>query len=337
MIGFTIFMIALVGACIYLFRNRSKLYTIKKIPLLNYRQEPTGEYREYSKFNPLHLFVAIAIVVIGFIVALVQPYEIKRIEAGNIGVKVSLSGSERGVSDDYTYKTGWTIYNTWFTAIYEFPVYQQHVEYDPQVIITKGGFSATIKPTFNYSLKEDMVGDMFVNLRLNIASVEQGWLKNAIVGSVNDVANRWNVDDIFNKREEFEAAIVAECNKRVSKWFIVSQLRTNITPPPALKQAIENKTKAIQDVQVAENQEKVAKAEANRKVAIAEGEAREKIVTARGDSASLVIRAAAEQEAIKRKQLNLTSAYIEYLKIQKWDGVNSTTVLGSNGTMVNVK
>jgi regulator of protease activity HflC (stomatin/prohibitin superfamily) len=142
------------------------------------------------------------------------------------------------------------MYNSWTEQVKEFPLYQQHIEYDEQTVITKGGFAATIKPSFNYSLREDAIGDMFVNLRLDTKAVEQGWLKNAIVSSVNDVANRWEVDAIFNQREQFEAAIVTECNKRVSQWFEVSQLRTNIIPPTSLQQAIEGKTKAVQEAQV---------------------------------------------------------------------------------------
>lgn len=266
------------------------------------------------------------VVLIGLLIAFANPFAVERVDAGHIGLKVNLTGDERGVSD-YVYKTGWVVYNTWTERLYEFPTYQQHIDYTNQTVITKGGFNADIKPSFNYALVPNAVGDMFQNLRLPIKEVEQGWLQTAIIGSVNDVANKWAVDSIFNHREAFEAAIVMECNKRISKWFTVSQLRTNISPPPALQSAIEAKTKALQEVQVAENQKQVAIAEAMRKIAIA-----------RGDSAQMVIEASGEAEAIKRKQLTLSSLYIEYLKIQKWDGKNPTTVLGKEGsTIISVK
>lgn len=268
----------------------------------------------------------ILILIIGVIISLVNPFSLERVDAGHIGLKVNLTGNERGVSD-YVYKTGWVVFNEWTEKLYEFPTYQQHIDYNIQTVITKGGFNADIKPSFNYALIPTTVGDMFQNLRLPIKEVEQGWLKTAIVGSVNDVANKWAVDSIFNNREQFESAIVVECNKRISKWFNVSQLRTNITPPPALQSAIEAKTKALQEVQVAENQKQVAIAEAMRKIAIA-----------RGDSAKMVIEASGEAEAIRKKQLTLSSLYIEYLKIQKWDGKNPTTVLGKEGsTIISVK
>ncbi len=250
------------------------------------------------------LFILLA----GVVIALVQPFIVKRVDAGHVGIKVNLTGDNRGVSK-FEYKTGWVLYNSWISRLYEFPVYQQHIDYPEQQVITKGGFSASIKPSFNYALKPGDVGDMFQSLRLDIKSIEHQWLQTAIVGTVNDVANKWSVDSIFNEREHFESDIIHEANKRVSKWFTISQLRTNITPPPALQQSIEAKTKAIQEVQVAENQKLVA---------IAEGE--RKIAQARADSAAMVIEAAGEAEAIRRKQVSLTPNYIEYQKINKWDG-----------------
>jgi regulator of protease activity HflC (stomatin/prohibitin superfamily) len=267
----------------------------------------------------------IVYLVIGLIISLVQPYKIERVDAGHKGIKVNLTGNDRGVSN-YQYKTGWVLYNTWFEQMLEFPTYQQHIEYADQIVITKGGFSASIKPSFNYSLKPEAIGDMFVNLRLEIKDIEQGWLKNAIVSSVNDVANRWEVDAIFNKREEFESAIIVECNKRVSKWFTVSQLRTNIVPPSSLQKAIEGKTKAVQEAQAAQQRTLVAQAEALEKMAIA-----------RGDSAKAIIGATAEALAMKIKQRELTTQYIEFVKWSRWDGKMPSTVAGGNGTLLNIK
>lgn len=315
MIGFSIFIIGLVVAVFTAFTTKDVMYV-------------TGKNRwgdDSDNFNPKWLVKPIGILFLSILVALLQPFAIERIDAGNKGLKVNLTGSERGVAK-YQYKTGWVVYNDWTEQVKEFPLFQQHIEYDAQQVITKGGFAATIKPSFNYSLREDAIGDMFVNLRLDIKEIEQGWLKNAIVSSVNDVANRWEVDAIFNKREEFEAAIVAECNKRLSKWFEVSQLRTNITPPESLQKAIEGKTKAVQEAQAATQRKLVAEAEAQEKIAIA-----------RGDSAKVIIDAQALALAMKLKQKEITPLYVEYLKAQSWDGKLPTTVAGGSGTFLNIK
>lgn len=280
----------------------------------------------YSKpdggFNAASILKPIAALLISFVVVMINPIDIERIDAGHVGIKVSNVGDDRGVGKT-EYVTGWVFYNSWISRIYEFPIHQQHIDYEANDIVTKGGFRATIKPSFNYSINPGNVADMFQNLRVEVKEMEQGWLKNAIVGSVNDVANRYTVDSIFNHREEFEADIVKECNKRVSKWFNVSQLRTNIVPPVEISESIIAKTRAIQEVQVAENRKQVAMAEAERKIA-----------EARGDSAQAVIQAAGRAEAIKREQLSLSPIYIDYMKIQKWSGQVPTTVAGNSGLLI---
>lgn len=268
---------------------------------------------------------AILIAIVGTVIAFIQPFAVERIDAGNKGIVVNLSGSDRGVAS-YQYKSGWVVYNVYSKQVLEYPIYQQHIEYDDQLVITKGGFSATIKPSFNYSLRPDAIGEMFENLRLDVKRIEQGYLKNAIIGAVNDEANKWEVDSIFEHRQAFEASIVAECNKRLSKWFNVSQLRTNITPPEALQEAIVSKTKAIQQAEASRQQAIAAKADGERKIAVA-----------KADSAEQIINASASALAIKLKQDKLTPLYIEYLKAQAWDGRLPTTVAGSSGTFLNIK
>jgi regulator of protease activity HflC (stomatin/prohibitin superfamily) len=314
MISSVIFVVCLVAAILIALKTRDNMYVTS--------QDRWGDNRDH--FNPSWLIKPISVFLVGILVSWIQPFSLERIDAGNKGIVVNLSGSERGVSN-YQYKTGWVVYNTWTTQVLEFPIFQQHIEYDDQSVILKGGFGATIKPTFNYSLREDAIGDMFVNLRLSIKQVEQGWLKNAIIGAVNDVANTWEVDSIFNHRQAFESAIVTECNLRLSKWFNVSQLRTNITPPETLQESIIAKTKAIQQAEASEQQAIAAISEGRRKVAVA-----------RADSAETIINANASALSIKIKQSQLTPMYIEYLKASAWDGKLPTTVAGGSGLFLNL-
>ena len=301
MINFMIFLLAFAIFGLFLGAFRRKTY-----------QQESGRF---NARNLWRLFLSLAL---AFFVAIINPIDMERIDAGHVGIKVSNVGDNRGVGKT-EYVTGWVFYNSWISRIYEFPIHQQHIDYEEADIVTRGGFRATIKPSFNYSINSGNVANMFQNLRVGVKEMEQGWLKNAIVGSVNDVANRYTVDSIFNHREEFEASIITECNKRVSQWFNVSQLRTNIVPPKEISETIIAKTRAIQEVQVAENQRQVAVAEAERKIA-----------QAKGDSAQAVIQAAGRAEAIKKEQLSLTPLYIEYIKIQKWNGEVPSTVAGNS-------
>jgi len=315
MISTLIFLGFTIAAGLIALKTRDKMYVTAP--------DRWGDNR--NTFQVSWLLKPIGLFILGLILSIVQPYAIEKIDAGHKGLKINLVGNQRGVSS-YQYKTGWVVYNSWTEQVLEFPTYQQHIEYEDQGVILKGGFSATIKPTFNYSLREDAIGDMFVNLRRDIKDVEQGWLKNAIIGAVNDVANTWEVDSIFNHRQAFEASIVLECNVRLSKWFNVSQLRTNIVPPDALQESIINKTKAIQQAEASEQQALAAIAEGKRKVAVA-----------RADSAETIINAQAAALSMKIKQRELTPLYVEYVKAQAWDGKLPKTMTGSSGTFLNIK
>ena len=290
-----------------------------------------------NETEPQWLIRGILTVVVGILIGVFQPFSLERVDAGHVGIKVNLTGDDRGVSE-FTYETGWVVYNTWTEQLYEYPTYQQHIEYGDQNVITKGGFSATINPTFNYNLIPEAVGDMFQELRMDIGSIEQGWLRTAIIGAVMDVANRWEVDKIFNEREQFETSIVAECNKRVAKWFVITQLRTNIVPPPSLQEAITNKTRAIQDTQAKMQEALVAEANAQKMIETAKGDSAKAVIDASGRAKAMLIEAEAEAQAMKLKQQQLNASYIEYVKAQRWNGVLPTTTLGGGANaLINLK
>lgn len=281
---------------------------------------------DQEKVNPKKVMKSLIVLVAALIITAINPLEVERIDVGNVGLKVNNTGDERGVSKT-VYVTGWVFYNSWLSSIKEYPVTQQHIDYEKTSIITKGGFQAEIKPSFNWSVNPGNAADMYQNLKKDVDDIRDTWLKNAIIGAVNDVANLYTVDSIFNHRAEFEYEIVKECNKRVSKWFNVSQLRTNIVPPPAITEAINAKTKAVQEAQGAVQ-----------RTIVAQAEAQEKIARAKGDSADQVIRAAGRAQAVKKEQQFLTPMYIDYIKVQKWKGDVPTTVLGSGtSTLWNMK
>ena len=291
----------------------------------NYTSQVETRYGSETKVNTPLVIKAVVVVLVSFIIGMVNPVTVERIDVGNVGLKVNNTGDERGVSKT-AYVTGWVFYNNWLSRIKEFPVTQQHIDYEETSIITRGGFQAIIKPSFNWSVNPGNAADMYQNLKQDVDQIKDTWLKNAIIGAVNDIANLYTVDSIFNHRAEFEADIVKECNKRVSKWFNVSQLRTNIVPPKEITQAINAKTAAVQEAQAAIQQKIVAEAQAQTQIA-----------KAKGDSAQAVISASGRAEAVRKEQQSLTPMYIEYIRAQSWDGKYPTTMLGGNtSTLLNL-
>lgn len=313
MIGvITFFVVALILSAVLGLFNFSNYYT------------EADRYND-KKIKPSIVVKIVVVFIVSILISLVNPISVERIDTGYVGIKVDNVGDNKGNSK-IEYTRGWVFYNSWLSRIYEFPIHQQHIDYEENIVITKGGFQATIKPSFNYSINPGNVDNMFQNLRVGVKEMEQGWLKNAIISSVNDVANLFTVDSIFNHRAEFESAIIVECNKRVSKWFTVSQLRTNIIPPPAITKAIEEKTKAVQEAQAAIQRKLVAEAEAQEKMAIA-----------RGDSAKAVITAAGQARSNQLLQQSLTNELVQKMWIEKWDGALPTYQLGNGtGVMLNL-
>jgi len=324
MIGIITFGLSLtiLGILLGLFNFKS-YKTTREVQRTNYRGDVTTETK--TETNTSQVIKLIAVFFISLLLGLFNPLSVERIDVGHVGLKINNTGDEKGVSKT-TYVTGWVFYNSWLSRIKEYPVTQQHVDYEETAIITKGGFQAVIKPSFNWSVNPANAADMYQNLRQDVDQIKETWLKNAIIGAVNDVANLYSVDSIFNHRAEFEGDIVKECNLRVSKWFNVSQLRTNIVPPKEITEAINQKTKAVQEAQAAIQQKIVAEAQALTQIA-----------KAKGDSAQAVIAASGRAEAVRKEQQYLTPMYIEYIRAQRWDGKYPTTMLGGNtSTLLNL-
>lgn len=329
MISWILFVIITLGCAVWAISLRNSMYV--EVPKYDRWGEPVvddeGNPVMVKKSSIKPALPVIAAFVLGIILSIIQPYTYTRVDAGHVGVKVNLTGHDRGISD-VKYTTGWVLYNTWMEELYEFPTYQQHIEYEDQRVILKGGFSTVIRPTFNYSLKKEKVTEMFSELRLTLKEIEQGWLKTAIISSVNDVANRWEVDQIFNEREQFEMEIIAECNERVGMWFNVSLLRTNIVPPASIQAAIEAQVKAVKETQAKNQQVLVTKANGEIMIAQAKADSAEAVIKAQGKAESMLILAEAEAEAIKIKQREVNPIYNDYVRAKKWNGAYPTTVAG---------
>jgi hypothetical protein len=326
MYSLIIFILGVLGAIIYAIANRKELFN-KKIVKRKY-----GPDDIITNPGPA-LIKSIILLFVMVLISIIQPYSLEKVDAGYQGVLVNLVGSDRGVSD-VQMKSGWVTYNSWFEELYEFPTFQQHVMYEELPVILKGGFEASIRPTFNYNLKPDMITNMFSELRLGIKQIEQGWLLTAITSSINDVSNRWKVEEIFENREKFESEIIDECNSRVDKWFIMSQLRTNIAPPLALKQAIEDKTRASQEAEAEEQKALVAIAQGKRMVEQAKADSAKRVIDASSKAEAMRIKALGEADAYKLKNRELTPLLIQQQYLERWSGDYGTGNVFGEGAIL---
>jgi len=282
------------------------------------------EFQENNKKPLVKRIIKYGLIFIVFLIFLViQPFTYENIDAGNVGIKINLYGSDRGV-DNITIVTGRVWYNSWTTKIVEFPTYTQSVDYDPFVVTTKDAAEFKVDPKLNYHVNAAMVPQIYRQYRKPLNEIEQQFMRNTIYDAYRIVANSFSSDSVMSNREKFEDRIQNILTKNLNKdGFIYDQLTSAITPPESLRQMIDEKNASIQARLKAENQAKQADAEAKVKVATATGEAQ-----------ALLVRAKAEAEANRLKQSALTPMLIQQEWIQKWDGKLPTTQAGGNTSLM---
>ncbi|MES2650460.1 MAG: SPFH domain-containing protein [Bacteroidota bacterium] len=262
-------------------------------------------------------YVLILVAFLAFLI--IQPFTYENIDAGNVGIKINLYGTNRGV-DNITIVTGRVWYNTWTTKIIEFPTYTQSVDYDPFVVTTKDAAEFKVDPKLNYHVNPAMVPQIYRQYRKTLTEIEQQFMRNSIYDAYRIVANSFSSDSVMSNREKFEDRIQSVLISKLGKdGFIYDQLTSAITPPESLRQMIDEKNASIQARLKAENQAKQADAEAKVKVATATGEAQ-----------ALLVRAKSESEANRLRQSSLTPMLIQQEWIKKWDGKLPTTQAGGN-------
>lgn len=217
-------------------------------------------------------------------------------------------------------------YNRINSRVYEFPTYQQHKEYEPFTVPSKGGTLFTVHPSFNYNVNAGEVGNMFQTFRLTLTNLENGYLQNAVRVTIREVTNTFTVDSVLNNLSIYDAAIVTSLNKKLSPYFSVSTFTSGLTPDDKLAATIVGKAQALQEAMQLENEQKKIRVKAEND-----------IIEAKRDSTVLVVGAQAEARAIREKQASITAEYVEYQKILKWDGKLPSVQAGGGGLMLQLK
>ena len=270
-----------------------------------------------SKIKIIALFV-----VLGSFLMFI-PASCERIDAGHVGIKVNNTASEKGVSKTELV-TGWQFYIPWMSQVYEWPTYVQHKEYDTIEVTMKGGTIFRAAPAINYSVISDSVSSIFESFRRDLPEIEDGFLKTCMLEAFRSTAGDFTPDSLLMNRQLFENTVRERFIKQVRpKGFLLAQLTSNLTPPPALVESITLKNRAVQNAQTEENKVKISIAQANQKIAVA-----------RGDSAQLVIRAQSEAKAYELQQRNLTPELLKKMYLDKWNGTLPSVMTGNGSNMM---
>lgn len=263
-----------------------------------------------------------------------------RVEAGFVGVKVNLLGDNKGVqAEPLGVGRYWIGMNE---QLFIFPVSQVNYVYTQSqtegseeneefTFQTKEGMNCEADLGVALSFSSEKVSTMFQKYRKGVDDIRSIVVRNEIRDALNRVSSTMSVEDIYGVGK---AKLIDSIQSIVKKNLEVNgilidkiSLIGSIRIPDNIRASLNAKVQMTQDAQRAENQVQKAIAEANIRTAKAKGEADAK-------------RIEADAEAYYNRTVSssLTPSLVEIKRIDKWDGVNSTTILsGSSQPIVNMK
>lgn len=240
--------------------------------------------------------------ILGFFMAVIAMFAMsscaERVDAGHEGILVNLYGDDKGVGD-VSMCTGMVWYNPFTESVYEYPTFVQTVDYEPFTINAKDGSEFIVDPTISLKIVDGKSPAVFKKYRKKLKEVINSTLYNYVKNAFRIQLNNFTTDYIVSNRDSIEKAIERHLEADLLKEnFQLEQLTSGLKYPETIVKAVNAKNEAIQRAQQAENEVKVAEAQAKK----------------------LLVAANAEAEANRLKQQALTPQILEKMWIEKWDG-----------------
>ena len=250
-----------------------------------------------------------------------------KVPTGNVGVKVYLTGGNKGVDTELlTPGRYWIGFNQ---DLYLFPTYTQTYvwsdEYGQEINFqTVEGLEVSSDVGIIYSVDKAKVVEIFQKYRRGIDEITETYLRNIVRDSLMRKSSVLNIETVYGKgKSDLIQAVQEDVTEQVQhigiiieKIYFAGELRL----PPAVTNSINAKIQATQIAQQRQNE-----------VATATAEADKMIEEARGRAESIRLRAEAEANAIRLKGAALAQnpKVIELEAIQKWNG-EVPQITGSN-------
>ena len=272
-----------------------------------------------------------------------------RIGPGNVGIKVDLAGSQRGV-EDLPIRTGWVIYNPAASKVVEYPTYVQTAKWTKDLnegkpineeisFNTSQGLTVYGDISLSYHLDPLRVPAFYVKFRSDdIDQFTHGFLRNVARDSMNRVAASYTVESIMgDKKPEMEQRSREELQGEVKDIGVVIEQFGFIgspRPPESVVAAINAAQQAKYIAQQKQNELLQSQADAAKQIAAAEGQAKAQIAIAQGEAESNRVRAASiSPSIIEWQRLTVTDRWIA-----KWNGTMPSVQAGGGmpGMLLNV-
>jgi len=260
---------------------------------------------------------------------------VTRVDAGHVGIKVRLAGSDRGVQD-MPVVTGWVFYNPLTEQIVMFPTSVQNVvwtqsahegkAFDESITFSSSeGVNINADIGLSFHIDPGLAPRLYSRFRLNdLPVLADGYMRNTVREAFSDVASRLAVQDIYGAgKSKMLAEVTQKCHDVFGKdGIVIDQLTINGTLrlPQNVMDAINRAMEATQNAIQSRNRVGQVEAEAQQAITQAHGQAEAARQKAEGDADALLIRARAEAQANEIIRLSMTPAVLQYRAIEHWDG-----------------
>lgn len=168
----------------------------------------------------------------------------------------------------------------------------------------------------NFHISPEKAPEIFINMGLGYSDSVIQPMEQEIVKSITAL---FTAEELVTKREEVRQMIKETFKERLEERDIMVEEVSivNFDFSTSFNDAIENKVTMEQNALAAKNKLEQVKFEALQVAAQAEGQKQAKIALAQGDAQAI---------DIINQQLKNSPTYIEYYKIQRWNGVLSMVV-----------
>ena len=272
---------------------------------------------------------------VALLVTIIGCSTLSRVDAGHVGIRVRLAGSERGVQD-MPVVMGWVVYNPISEQIIVFPTSVQNVvwtasPHEGKPIDESITFSSTEGVNINadiglsFHIDPLMAPKLYGRFRQNnMLILADGYMRNAVREAFSDVTSKMPVQDIYGPgKSKMLGDVTQKCRDILGKdGIVIDQLTINGTLrlPQNVADAINRAMEATQNAIQSENRVRQVRAEADQAITQAHGAAEATREKAQGEADALLIRARAEAKANETIRLSVSPTVLQYRALEHWDG-----------------
>jgi regulator of protease activity HflC (stomatin/prohibitin superfamily) len=284
------------------------------------------------------------LLVLGVVLLFIGCQTTTRVDAGHVGIRVRLAGSDRGIQD-MPVVTGWVFFNPLTEQIVLFPTSVQNVVWtasanegravDESITFSSAeGVNMSADIGLSFHIEPTLAPRLYGRFRLNDLSIlSDGYMRNTVREAFNDSASKLPVQDIYGAgKSKMLGDVTQKCRDVFGKdGIVIDQLTINgaLRLPANVMEAINRAMEATQNALQSRNHVAQVEAEATQAITQAHGQAEAARQKAQGDGDALLIRARAEAQANEIIRLSMTPAVLQYRAIDHWDGKLPTYSAGA--------